>query len=86
MSSAISATKSLCSECKALVPAEILEDDGRVVIAKHCPVHGDHRALTCSDADWYRWSRRFLKPGRIPRSAPNPFPTSRTEIRGSRWE
>ncbi len=66
MSSAISATKSLCSECKALVPGEILEDEGRVVMVKHCPVHGDHRALTCSDADWYRWSRRFLKPGRIP--------------------
>jgi uncharacterized radical SAM superfamily Fe-S cluster-containing enzyme len=66
MSSAIGETKSLCPECKALVPAEVTEVEGRVVMVKHCPVHGDRRALTCSDADWYRWSRRFLRPGRIP--------------------
>ena len=50
MPPAMSATQSLCPECKALVPADIVEDEGRVVMVKRCPEHGEHRALTCSDA------------------------------------
>lgn len=63
---AMNATQSLCPECKALVPADIVEDEGQVVMVKRCPEHGEHRALTCSDAEWYRWSRKFIKPGRAP--------------------
>ena len=63
---AMNATQSLCPECKALVPADVVEDEGRVVMVKRCPEHGEHRALTCSDAEWYRWSRKFIKPGRAP--------------------
>lgn len=66
MSMATTETQSLCPECKALVPAEVVEDGGRVVMIKHCPEHGEHRALTCSDAQWYEWSRKFIKPGRAP--------------------
>lgn len=66
MSIAINATQSLCPECRSLVPADVVEDDGRIVMLTHCPEHGESRALTCSDAEWYQWSRRFLKPGRAP--------------------
>ena len=66
MQATITTTQSLCPECKDLVPADVVEEAGRVLMIKHCPTHGDHRALTCSDAGWYRWSRRFLKPGRTP--------------------
>jgi 7,8-dihydro-6-hydroxymethylpterin dimethyltransferase len=66
MQRSLSATQSLCPECKALVPADVVEDEGRIVMVKHCPEHGEQRALTCSDAEWYRWSRKFIKPGRAP--------------------
>jgi len=26
-------------ECKALVPADVVEDQGRIVMVKHCPEH-----------------------------------------------
>lgn len=53
MPMATHATQSLCPECKALVPADVVEDEGRVVMVKQCPEHGEHRALTCSDAEGY---------------------------------
>ncbi len=62
----ISHTDSLCSHCKRLVPADIVESAGRILMVKHCPEHGKHSVLTCSDASWYRWSRKFKRPGRAP--------------------
>lgn len=59
-------THSLCPRCKRVVPADIVERDGRIVMIKECPKHGVSEALTCSDAEWYRWSRRFQRPGRPP--------------------
>lgn len=59
-------TQSLCPRCKRLVDAEVVERDGRILMIKHCPQHGTSEALTCSDAEWYRWSRRFQRVGRPP--------------------
>lgn len=33
-------TKSLCPECGGIIPARIIEREGRVVQLKHCPTHG----------------------------------------------
>lgn len=72
---AIGETQSLCPECKSVVPAEVVEEGGRVIMVKHCPEHGERRALTCSDANWYTWSRKFIKPGRAPQ-----FRATETEL------
>lgn len=66
MTETLSTTQSLCARCKRLVPADVIDDGGRVVLVKRCPAHGETRAVTCSDTEWYRWSRRFLRPGRAP--------------------
>lgn len=62
----LAVTQSLCPRCKGLVEAEVIRRDDRIVMVKHCPRHGVFEALTCSDADWYEWSRRFQRPGRAP--------------------
>jgi uncharacterized radical SAM superfamily Fe-S cluster-containing enzyme len=62
----LAVTQSLCPRCKRLVDADVVERDGRIVMIKRCPKHGVSEALTCSDAEWYRWSRRFQRPGRPP--------------------
>lgn len=62
----LATTQSLCSRCKRVVDAEVVRRDDRIVMIKRCPVHGVTEALTCSDADWYLWSRRFQRSGRPP--------------------
>ena len=33
-------TESLCPECTKVIAAEIIEDNGKVVMEKNCPEHG----------------------------------------------
>lgn len=49
----ISRTGSLCPECKAVVPAEVVEKEGRVFLSKQCPTHGAQETLISSDVAWY---------------------------------
>ncbi|HWQ54647.1 MAG TPA: radical SAM protein [Bryobacteraceae bacterium] len=46
-------TKSLCPECTRLIDARIIEDNGRVVMVKSCPDHGEFRDTVFSDAKLY---------------------------------
>ena len=48
-------TLSLCPDCKAVIPAEIFEDQGRVMMSKECPEHGDFEDLYWSD--FHQWER-----------------------------
>lgn len=48
------ATTSLCGRCKRSVPATLVEVDGRVVMRKTCPEHGDQEGLVSSDVAWWR--------------------------------
>ncbi len=41
---------SLCPECLSVIPATLSEKDGRVVMVKTCPVHGDFDDLISSDS------------------------------------
>ncbi|MGQ0670016.1 MAG: radical SAM protein [Actinomycetota bacterium] len=67
-----SPTTSLCPTCLRTLPAAHLERDGRVYLARTCPDHGRTEALVCSDAEWYAWSRKFIRPGRKPAFAATP--------------
>lgn len=60
-------TTSLCPDCRALVPARIVERDGRIFLEKLCPAHGIRAVVICPDPAWYRESRAYVKPGRLPR-------------------
>lgn len=66
---ALGETRSLCTSCLRPLPAKNVERDGRVVLVRECPDHGRQESLVEGDADWYRWSRRFVKPGRKPAHA-----------------
>jgi uncharacterized radical SAM superfamily Fe-S cluster-containing enzyme len=53
-------TQSLCPECTKLIEAVLSEEDGRVVMEKTCPEHGDFKDVIYSDAKLYlkmeQWS------------------------------
>jgi uncharacterized radical SAM superfamily Fe-S cluster-containing enzyme len=46
-------TRSLCPDCTTLIDARIFEEDGKVIMEKHCPNHGDFRDIVYSDARLY---------------------------------
>jgi uncharacterized radical SAM superfamily Fe-S cluster-containing enzyme len=58
-------TQSLCPECLALVPAKILDKDGRVYFRKQCPTHGVREDFVCSDVRQYD-RMEFSLPGKVP--------------------
>ena len=58
---------SICSTCYRKVDAKIVFEDDRVLMLKHCPVHGAERVLVADDVDYYRRCREvFLKPPEMP--------------------
>ena len=46
-------TQSLCPDCTQLIDARIFEEDGKVIMEKHCADHGDFRDIVYSDARLY---------------------------------
>jgi uncharacterized radical SAM superfamily Fe-S cluster-containing enzyme len=60
-------TQSLCPECLALVPAKIVERNGRVYFRKRCPTHGPREDFVCSDVKWFDRTDTSL-PGKVPLS------------------
>ena len=59
-------TRSVCPECLALLDAQIIIKNDRVIMQKECPVHGKFEALLSSDAEMYLNSLPFNKPGKAP--------------------
>ena len=59
-------TRALCPTCLRVVPGRNLERGGKVYLARSCPEHGTSQSLVLSDASWWEWSRRFIRPGRRP--------------------
>ncbi len=51
--------ESLCPECRKIIPAEILEKAGRVIMEKTCPEHGFIRDVVYSDSALYRKIERW---------------------------
>ncbi len=52
-------TKSLCPECKKVVPATIYESDGKVLMDKVCPEHGKVTDVYWSDVELYLKAEKF---------------------------
>ncbi len=50
---------SLCPECGKIIPATILERDGKVLMEKNCPEHGFIRDVVYSDAELYKKCERW---------------------------
>ncbi len=46
-------TESLCPECNAVIPADIFAEDGKVIMQKRCPEHGQFRDIVFSDIELY---------------------------------
>lgn len=64
---------SICSTCYRKVEGKIVFEDGRVLLLKHCPVHGNERILLADDIDYYRRCREvFIKPPEMPRAFNTP--------------
>jgi len=58
---------SICSTCYRRVDAKIVFEDGRVLMLKHCPAHGNERVLVADDVEYYRRCREvFLKTPQMP--------------------
>jgi uncharacterized radical SAM superfamily Fe-S cluster-containing enzyme len=58
-------TQSLCPECLAVVPAKIVERQGRVYFRKTCPAHGAREDFVCSDVRHYD-RMEYSLPGKVP--------------------
>jgi tetraether lipid synthase len=59
-------TNSICNSCLRKVEAKILIQDDKVYLLKRCATHGPQKVLISTDVDYYRLSRRSLKPGQLP--------------------
>ena len=47
-------TTSLCPVCGAILPADVIEEDGQIYIVRECPEHGISKHLYWSDAEMYK--------------------------------
>jgi len=64
---------SICSTCYRKVEGKIVFEDGRVLLLKRCPEHGNERILVADDIDYYRRCREvFIKPPEMPRAFNTP--------------
>ena len=58
---------SICSTCYRRVDAKIVFENGRVLMLKHCPEHGNERVLVADDVEYYRRCREvFIKTPQTP--------------------
>ncbi|MEO5930952.1 MAG: radical SAM protein, partial [Candidatus Kapaibacterium sp.] len=60
-------TNSICSTCLRKVEAKVVIENGSVYLLKYCPEHKHQRVLISTDADYYQLTRRFMKPGQLPK-------------------
>jgi len=58
---ALGMTQSVCSHCRAMIPAKIVTDGRDVYMHKFCPEHGESRVFIRSDLKDYLRSQRFVK-------------------------
>jgi uncharacterized radical SAM superfamily Fe-S cluster-containing enzyme len=57
-------TRSLCPVCLKVIDADIVEEDGRVMMEKTCPEHGFFKDLYWGDADMYKKAQKFVHEGK----------------------
>jgi uncharacterized radical SAM superfamily Fe-S cluster-containing enzyme len=59
-------TMSTCPECLKVLPAQVVFQDNKVYFLKHCPVHGQSRALVSEDAEYYADAFKYIRAGSVP--------------------
>jgi len=59
-------TQSICPECRELIEARILINNGKVFMRKRCAKHGWFESLISSDVEIYRTAMRYNKRGTAP--------------------
>lgn len=52
--------ESLCPECKEVIKAILFEEDGKVMMEKSCPLHGDFKDIYWSDAELYLKAEKWV--------------------------
>ena len=57
-------TKSLCPECLSVIPAEVYEECGRILIRKRCEEHGEFEDIYWADAELYKRFSAFESVGK----------------------
>jgi len=60
----IRTTVSVCPECNAIIPAELIEKDGKIYIKKTCPKHGEFVDLYFGSAEMYRRFSKYAHDGK----------------------
>ncbi len=65
--SIIKKTKSLCPECKKVIDANIIEENGKVLMNKKCSEHGDFSDILSINPTHFRWSQNFMIDGQKPK-------------------
>ncbi len=54
---------SVCPECIKTIPALIVEENGKILLKKTCPEHGDFQDILSQHPEYYKWSQNFLCEG-----------------------
>ena len=52
-------TKSLCPQCLHVIPADLVEENGQVLIRKECPEHGSFEDVYWSDYKLWEWANSY---------------------------
>ncbi|MFH0929515.1 MAG: radical SAM protein [Candidatus Aenigmatarchaeota archaeon] len=60
----IKTTQSVCPECLKILSATIFEKDGKVMIKKECPEHGEFQDVYWGDYDMYKKAVGFAHDGK----------------------
>jgi len=61
---AVGETVSICPECNALIPAKLVEKDGKIYIQKTCPKHGEFVELYFGSAEMYHRFSKYAHDGK----------------------
>ena len=61
-------TQGYCASCDSVVPAEIIEESGRLIFKQYCPHCGESDAVIEHDAALYRHWESIRRPNRPPES------------------
>ncbi|MHA1265872.1 MAG: radical SAM protein [Candidatus Helarchaeota archaeon] len=54
---------SVCPECIKVIPAVIVEENGKILLKKRCPEHGEFQDIISQHPEYYKWSQNFWAEG-----------------------